>query len=549
MEGAGDGGFIDDFMSVDLEMSALLGSILDRSKTSLSVDQEEEPEGGWDAWCSRVSKKGKIARILRTISKNVMSFEWRGGDERARKKLENLTRSSHMKFKLMQAYRDWQVYGRFFMEIVWEWDGRRLILRKIKVIPPATIKVYRDTREDIAALKMDVRDKTGYKNFFKKLVPGAGDTIIAYVQSTGQFVNNKQETLTDSARRNVGTDQRPDTDYIFFKPDELIFLPRYADHDLPDGISLLRENYDTIMNKLGYERSQSIMVKRHIDPKLIFTIPRDQWGDRRRIQQEIKYGIRAGMDIFIPEGMLINILQSSGMGGGVSEAIQHTEDEFNASLGWADSFSQSDSSNRSVGAIQLEFFNRDIASEREIFTDLVMNRIVKPYVRNNLGNVDIPELEWTDLTPEDRKQNTTLAVPYINMLTISQLLKLMDDIGYPVAQEDLDEFKENVETVRTATLGGGDQGPSFPGDQDQSDEGGIEGFYTPPGGFPGGASKIGTPSNEDFGNLPTPRKVNMESEATNVDLTLVQAKALEALIKKVYELEHDVAKLKGKESE
>jgi len=449
MEGAGQSGYYDEFVSVDLELTSMLTSILERSKTEHGVDTDFEPEGGWDAWCSRVSKKGKIARILRTTAKNVMAFDWEKGDEEILKIIKRVSKRLHLKQQALRIYKDWLVYGRVCIEVVYEVyeDKKQISIKKVKIIPPSSIKVFRDNQVDIDNLKELLKDKTGTAAYLRGLKPGSGDEIIGYVQ-----ILTQQGVPNDQARR-----EQPDKkkeDVIFFAPDELIFIPRYPDHDCPDGISLLRENYDLIMNKLGYERSQSIMVKRHIDPKLIFSIPRDQWADRRRIQQEIKSGIKAGMDIFVPDGMSINVLQSSGMGGGVAEAIRLTEDEFIAAMGFADSFTSSTSSNRSVGEIQLKFFERDVANEREIFSEIINERIIAPYIYHLFGgDAEIPEMKWMSIMPEDRARSVQMAQPFLQLMTLGQLTKLMEDVGYPVPDDEKDQFKQYVDTLH----GGGQQ--------------------------------------------------------------------------------------------
>lgn len=534
MEGSGDGGYLDEFVSVDLELSTLLSSVLGRSSTSTGLlEDEEQPEGGWDLWCSKISRKGKVARVLRTISKNVMSFEWNGGEEKTRKAMRRLSKKIQLKLRLMAMYRDWQVYGRTFAEPIVEDKDNKFFIHDLRIIPPFTIRVFRDSKEDLDALKVELGAKQKYAKYLATLEVGAGDKVVGYIQKIGPNGSMPVGYHTHDTGDHVDRYKEA----IFFLPSELIFIPRYPDHDMPDGISLLRENYDTIMDKLGYARSQSIMVKRHIDPKLIFTIPREHWGSRSRIQQEIKYGIKAGLDIFVPEGMSINVLQSSGMGSGVSEAIKFTENEFNAAMGFADSFTSSESSNRSVGEIQLQFFERDINAEREIFSDILDKTIIHPYIYKNFNTRDYPDLKWADIQPKDRKVCVQLATPFINMMTINQLLIMMEDIGYPVSQKDVKEFKKNVETARGGMMGGmGDIG------------GGFDGFGTPMGGggmdMPeaSGTNQWGVPGVESPPDADSPDLLtSLEEKESSIDLS---AGALQAIIKKMYALEEEVERLR-----
>jgi len=399
------------------------------------VDEEEPPRDGWDSWCSRVSKKGKIARILRTISKNVMSFELEGGEDLVRSEVNNLIEDIDLRAKLMFAYRDWMIYGRCFIELVWNYNSHtdKLAISKMKILNPNTITVYRDSIEDIEKLQKEMKYATDHYDYINSIPIGMGDEIVAFIQKPPQSYMGRMPAQ-------------------FFKPDDLIFLPRYPDHDLLDGVSLLRENYDTIMNKLGYEKSQSIMVRRHIDPKLIFTLPEPWWNNkhqRTELLQQLKYGIRAGMDLFIPVGVTINTLQASGGGGGVSEAIKHTEDEFNASLGWADSFSQSDSSNRAVSQTQMEFYERDISTERALFVRVIIDKIIKPFCAKNFGyEYAAPKLVWKSIAPDDKQLRLSSIMPYVDYLPYSQLLKLMEDIGYSIPLDELDEFFEIVKKIR-----------------------------------------------------------------------------------------------------
>ena len=444
-----------DSVSVDLELTSLLQTLGDKGKALQSVDNDTIPEGGWDSWCRRVGKKGKIARIIRTISKNTMAFSWKGTNEAVVTDLNTLCKTISFKRKSIQAYGDWLKYGRTFIEPVFvvpdeittDASKGSIEMVKIKIVDPSTIRVFWDNQSDYNTLMGYGKEDKGIRTYLKQVGVGVGDEAIGFMQTV-----LSRDTEDTSALDTQQTDQSAATrTMIFFTPDELIFIPRYPDHDVLEGMSLLRENYDTIMNKLGFSRSQAIMVKRHADPKYVFTVPKDRWGERRRVQEAIKFGIKAGLDIFVPEGMTVSTLQTSGMGSGVISAIQFTEDEFNASMGFADSFSSSTSSNRAVGEVQLEFFERDVNDEREIFKEAYVNHLFSPYLKSKFGeDVEIPDMVFEDISPADNTENAKNAVPYMPYLIHSQLVKVFGDMGYPDSTDEMEESKKQFEKVGQA---------------------------------------------------------------------------------------------------
>jgi hypothetical protein len=418
---------------VSLSANTLLSILANKAVADKIYTPDFQPEGGWDKWCSWAAKQGKIARIIRSLAKNAMSFDFAGGDEKALEVVRQMARKVHLKTKLILAFKDWLVYGRTFIEPVWEIKGNSKDLVKVKIVAPQTMKVFRDNEKDVQELK-EYLSKTEYADYASELKPNTGDNIIGFVQFW--------------EKRNEGK-------AIFFKPDELIFIPRYPDHDSPDGVSLLRENYTIIMNKLGLEKSQAIMGKRHMDPKLVFTFSKEWWPKRKAVMDTIKQGIKAGLDIFLPEGISIDTLEPKGNPVGVIRAQQHVEDQFIAAMGFADSFTESTSSNRSVGEVQLQFFERDIRPERALFAEILEDQLIKPYVEAKLGKgVEAPQFQFEDLTPEDQLEKVRILIPLVQYMTEGQLAKFFEDLGYPIPEEEKQNFSEKLKAIDLATQKG-----------------------------------------------------------------------------------------------
>jgi hypothetical protein len=420
----------------DMSLDTLLSLLANQASVDKIYEPEFEPDGGWDKWCSWAAKQGKIARIIRSLAKNAMSFDFAGGDEKALELVRQMARRTHLKTVLILTFKDWLVYGRCFLEPVWEIKrtgsrkGNELI--KVKRVAPQTITVFRDNDREIQDLKEYLKN-TEYADYATELKIGTGDNVIGFVQFW---------------------DKRHEDKAIFFKPEELIFIPRYSDHDSPDGISLLRENYTIVMNKLGMEKSQAIMAKRYIDPKLKFIIPDKWWGKRKKIIETIKQGLKAGLDLFLPEDMDVDILEPKGNPIAVIKAQQHVEDQFIAAMGFADSFTESTSSNRSVGEVQLQFFERDIRPERALFAEILEDRLIKPYIEAKLGKVDPPHFQFEDLTPEDQLEKARIMVPLVQYMTSGQLKKFFEDLGYPVPEEEEEDFSKKLRAIDLATQKG-----------------------------------------------------------------------------------------------
>ena len=379
------------------------------------------PLEGWDSWSEWASEQGKIARIINTLAKSTMSFTLKSQEKGCQDLCDETVRRTHLHTELLTSARYWHIYGRVFIEPVWE-STSKTRLTKVRNLYPPSITVYRNTVTDIDNLKAALKnsDDAPYADALK---PGGGDTIVGYIQSA--------------------TTPDPDANktWVFFKPDELIFIPRYPSARHPNGISLPAQNYVLIMNKLGMEKDQAIMVKRHGDPKHKFFIPADTWDDpatRDLLKKGFKKGIRAGLDFFFRSGetlqdkMDVDLVEPKGNPAAVSKAIDHLENQFNAAMCWADSFNESGSSNRSVGYIQLAFFEREITPERRFFGEILEDQLLAPWLQANGYAPNDARFEFEDLTPEDRLQKAAIIAPLLPYLPASVAAKFLEDMGYPI---------------------------------------------------------------------------------------------------------------------
>lgn len=381
-------------------------------------DPNFRPTEGWDSWSEWAAEQGKIARIINTLAKSTMSFRITSQDPDCQAICDETVRRTHLNTALLTSARYWHIYGRTFIEPVF--SGSKLV--KIRNLYPPSVTPYRNTAADIDALRAALKD-TDNAAYAEGLEAGNGDTIVGYIQRTTPDPDN------------------PDNGGIFFRPNELIFIPRYPSPRHPNGISLPAQNYVLIMNKLGMEKDQAIMVKRHGDPKHKFFIPADVWDDpgaRDTLKKGFKKGIRAGLDFFFRSGetdadrMDVDLVEPRGNPVAVFKALDHLEDQFNAAMCWADSFNESNSSNRSVGYIQLAFFEREIAPERRFFGEILEDQLLAPWLQANGFPPDAAWFEWEDLTPEDRLQKAQIIAPLLPYLPASVTEKFLEDMGYPL---------------------------------------------------------------------------------------------------------------------
>jgi len=398
----------------------------DRGKGKI-YDPNFVPSGGWDSWCEWAGDQGKMAHIIHSRAKNAMSFTLTSKDPQIQAAAFDMIKKIHLRARAIDFFSHRDVFGRCFIEPVWTTTagGKRTGLDKIKNLYPPSIRVFRDNEQDVMTLK-DYLENTDYAAYALTLAAGTGDTVIGYVQHW--------------EKRNV--DAKKDK-AIFFRPDELIFIPRYPSSRNPDGLSLLKQNYVTIMNKLGIEKDQAIMAKRHGDPKHKFTIPDELWHTREVIKKELMKGIRAGLDFFFKgrrdtkgDKMDVDIVEPRGNPIAIIQAQKHIENEFNASMGWADSFTESGSSNRSVGYIQLAFFERNLEPERQLFAEILEDELIDPWLKAKGLPPGMVQFKFSDLTPEDRLDKARIIAPMLPYLPSSVIKKFLEEMGYPVEENE-----------------------------------------------------------------------------------------------------------------
>lgn len=147
------------------------------------------------------------------------------------------------------------------------------------------MRIFWNDKEGIESLQSTIGKNDKYpaelRAWINSLKPRAGDEPAAFVQMW---------EYSDSGEA------------IVFKPDELIFIPRYPDHDAREGVSLLRENYEIINNKRIVEAAMVTRAKRFIDPMLTFTIAKTLWNERDRIRGRSRPGAQSGWMFTCPKG-------------------------------------------------------------------------------------------------------------------------------------------------------------------------------------------------------------------------------------------------------
>ena len=361
---------------------------------------------------------GKIARNLILLAKNTMAATLTSDDPETAKMCADMARKTHLIGVLQMIRLYWDKYGRAFILPVWA-DAYRRDISRIKLIYPPTVTIYRNNQQDIDKLREKLE---AAKLPPVRAKPGTGDDIIGYLQEI-----NKQTW--------------------YFAPDELIFIPRYPDGQRPDGYSLLVQAADIISAKLQIETDQVIMATRHGDPKHVFHMPAAWFQPENKdkldkFKEDLKDGIRAGDDFYLStsdnmdETISVELLQATGNPQAVIKSQDHAENQFIATFGLADSFTESESSNRSVGEIQLAFFERDITADRIMFAEIIEDQLIDPWLRANGKAAGSAWLEFADLTPDDRLTKLQILAPVFPYLEPDIVDQVLEDAGYTVSPTD-----------------------------------------------------------------------------------------------------------------
>lgn len=382
------------------------------------------PEGGWPAWELWARDQGKVAAILAGRAANIMSFQLRAKPEQTdlQHQLFSWQKTSRFLQVMLDAIGDYESHGYCVIEPVYSpsTDGKpaapeaRLVAR-LRTLSPTSITIYRNTAADIQSMQQ-VLAETTWKTVAERCRPGDGDTVIGYVQTTS-------------------TNQK-----IYFGPDELVVIIRNRSARHPDGVSLLQQCYTIIMHKLKIDRDQAVMAARHGDPKHIIHIPKNDWDDdefRSSWKKTFSKGIRNGMDFVLPSGegvdaTDISLIEPMGNAAAVIKAQEHYEAMLMEAMGFADSFMQSDSSNRSVGEVQLAFFERSIAPIRRIFSEEIERTILDPLLRWYGYRPGDAWIEYEDLTPDDRLRKAEILAPYVSYMPEPVVQQWLQNLGYDI---------------------------------------------------------------------------------------------------------------------
>lgn len=384
------------------------------------------PDGGWPAWELWARDQGKVAAILAGRSANIMSFQLRTKPELTdlQRQLFSWQKTSRFLQVMLDAICDYEAHGYCVIEPVYapSADGKpatpeaRLAAR-LRTLSPTSITIYRNTESDIQSMQQALAE-TKWRTVAERCRQGDGDTIIGYVQTTS-------------------TSQK-----IYFGPAELVVIIRNRSARHPDGISLLRQCYTIIMHKLKIDRDQAVMAARHGDPKHIIHIPKTDWSDdeyRSTWKKTFSKGIRNGMDFVLPSGegdnvTDISLIEPMGNAAAVIKAQEHYEAMLMEAMGFADSFMQSDSSNRSVGEVQLAFFERSIAPIRRIFSEEIERTILDPLLRWYGHQPGDAWIEYEDLTPDDRLRKAEILAPYVSYMPEPVVQQWLQNLGYDIPE-------------------------------------------------------------------------------------------------------------------
>lgn len=376
-------------------------------------------------WCETVYV-GKIARYIITLAKNRMTSCLKSEDEGTQKLCDTMAAKIHWQTFLVNLSIHWDKYGQAYIHPVFD-DSTKKEIKKIKLLHPPTITVYRNSNEDIQKYnqKLDAAHlpKTNAK-------PGTGDEIIGYIQEVGKQIWN-------------------------FKPDEIIFIPRYPYGARPNGYSILVQTADIISSKLQIEYDQTVMAGRHGDPKHVFSIPADWFIEANAdkltaFKDDMKNGIRAGMDFYFSksddpaQNTDVKLLEATGNPQAVIKTQDHAENQFVAAFGLADSFTESESSNKSVGEVQLAFFERDIMADRIMFAEILEDEILNKWL---IANGKVPGSAWmefADLTPDDRLEKLRILAPLFPYLEQDVVDQVLEDAGYIVNADERPDPLLNV---------------------------------------------------------------------------------------------------------
>lgn len=302
------------------------------------------------------------------------------------------------------------------INVNWEWHIVDLL-----ILNPMSVRICRNNLEDVQYLrsKFGNSKNTEFASYVNSdfCNVGNGAYIIAYVQYP--FNEEGQES-------------------ILFYPHELIFIPRYASHSYPNGVSQLREAYKEIVLREILEELMISSAKRWGDPILKFTVNQTIWQKKelvRNMLNQIKQSRAAGMDFVTPEGVDSSIVESSGGLNIVDGPLEYVNNKLNKIMQWADSFTESDSSNRSLGETQLSFMEIDAEPERKLFASVFYKCIFLPLVvANGYNESDCPVMTFDPINPKDKIEWGNFYSGLIDQMDSGQLNTFFEFIDLPYTE-------------------------------------------------------------------------------------------------------------------
>lgn len=399
------------------------------------------PPGGWDEWCSWAITEGVVAAAVLTQAKNMMIGRFTHRDKEIARRMNEIADESTFQSDLIQGAIHWIGYGRVFFESIRLVNGITVTgFDRLKPIDPWTMKVFWDTPGEVRQLRLFLEKSTNPADrlYANSLTTGTGSKVIGYVQNWNRIYGAKP---------------------VFFRPQDIIYIPRYPGRRAPEGMSLLRANYRTIQNKIGLEGVQAKMAKRFCDPKPEYTVPKSWWDHPKldEMKEEAKKLWQTGKQLFLPEGWSSKILEVAGNPVGVIRAQEHIDDQYNAGMGTFDSKSDSTGANRATAEVQFKFFEVELQPERKIFLNAI-RPIIREWVALVMPTAKAEPPEWTfeDLTPDDEISRGNLVAPLIvrGLAHKAAIVKFYVDLGYPVPSDE-----EAMEIIQVARASGGSSDP------------------------------------------------------------------------------------------
>jgi len=313
------------------------------------------------------------------------------------------------------------------IKVTWDWHIVDLL-----ILNPMSIRICRNNLEDTQYLR-------------SKFGNGRNDEWSAYVNST--YCDSGNGAYIIAYVQYPFNEQGMDS--ILFYPHELIFIPRYASHSYPDGVSQLREAYKEIIQRDILEESMIATAKRWGDPIMKISLDRDIWQKRDlrdNILEQIRHSRSVGMDMILPEGVDVGTIESSGGVDLINGPLEYIQNKVNKIMQWADSFTESDSSNRSLGDVQLAFMEIDSEPERNLFANVYYKCIFLPLViANGYNESDCPFISFDPINPKDVLEWGNFYSGLIEYMDSGQMNQFFEFVEMPFTTPIVESPREKEE--------------------------------------------------------------------------------------------------------